>query len=64
MIKQVIDGKTYNTETARRLATVELMGYRTDQRGRFTTNTPSGGLRQSSRGEESGESATDVRLQS
>ena len=40
MIKQVIDGKTYNTETARRLATVELMGYRTDQRGRFTTNTP------------------------
>jgi hypothetical protein len=40
MIKQVIDGKTYNTETARCLATVELMGYRTDQRGRFTTNTP------------------------
>ena len=40
MIKQVIDGKTYNTETARCHATVELMGYRTDQRGRFTTNTP------------------------
>jgi hypothetical protein len=40
MIKQVIDGKTYNTETARCLATVDLMGYRTDQRGRFTTNTP------------------------
>jgi hypothetical protein len=40
MIKQVIDGKTYNTETARCLATVELMGYRTDERGRFTTNTP------------------------
>ena len=40
MIKRVIDGKTYNTETARCLATVELMGYRTDQRGRFTTNTP------------------------
>jgi len=40
MVKQVIDGKTYNTETARCLATVELMGYRTDQRGRFTTNTP------------------------
>jgi hypothetical protein len=27
MIKQAIDGKTYNTETARCLATVELMGY-------------------------------------
>ena len=40
MIKQVIDGKTYNTETARCLATVELMGYRMDERGRFTTNTP------------------------
>ena len=40
MIKQVIDGKTYNTETARCLATVDLMGYRTDGRGRFTTNTP------------------------
>src|SRR5215468_11392789 len=40
MIKQVIDGKTYNTETARCLATVDLMGYRTDERGRFTTNTP------------------------
>jgi len=39
MIKQVIDGKTYNTETARCLATVDLMGYRTDERGRFTTNT-------------------------
>jgi hypothetical protein len=31
MIKQVIDGKTYNTETARCLATVDLMGYRTDE---------------------------------
>jgi len=40
MIKQVIDGKAYNTETARCLATVDLMGYRTDERGRFTTNTP------------------------
>jgi hypothetical protein len=40
MIKQVIDGKAYNTETARCLATVELMGYRTDARGRSTTNTP------------------------
>ena len=40
MIKQVIDGKTYNTETARCLATVELMGYRMDERGRFTTTTP------------------------
>ena len=40
MIKQVIDGKTYNTETARCLATVELMGYRRDERGRFTTHTP------------------------
>jgi hypothetical protein len=39
MIKQVIDGKTYK-ETARCLATVDLMGYRTDERGRFTTNTP------------------------
>ena len=39
MIKQVIDGKTYNTETARCFAT-GLMGYRTDERGRFTTNTP------------------------
>ncbi len=40
MIKQVIDGRTYNTETARCLATVDLIGYRTDERGRFTTNTP------------------------
>jgi hypothetical protein len=40
MIKQVIDGKAYNTETARCLATVDLMGYRMDARGRFTTNTP------------------------
>ena len=40
MIKQVIDGKNYNTETARCLATVDLMGYRTDERGRSTTNTP------------------------
>jgi len=40
MIKQVIDGKTYNTETARCLATVDLLGYRTDGQGRFTTNTP------------------------
>ena len=40
MIKQVIDGKAYNTETARCLATVDLMGYRTDERGRCTTNTP------------------------
>ena len=40
MVKQVIDGKAYNTETARCLATVDLMGYRTDGRGRFTTNTP------------------------
>ena len=40
MIKQVIDGKTYNTETARCLVTVELMGYRMDERGRFTTTTP------------------------
>jgi hypothetical protein len=40
MIKQVIDGKAYNTETARCLATVDLMGYRMDERGRFTTNTP------------------------
>src|SRR6516165_2131595 len=40
MIKQVMDGKAYNTETARCLATVDLMGYRTDERGRFTTNTP------------------------
>ena len=30
MIKQGIDGKTHNTETARCLATVDLMGYRTD----------------------------------
>ena len=29
MIKQVIDGKAYNTETARCLATVDLMAYRT-----------------------------------
>ena len=41
MIKQVRDGKAYNTETARCLATVDLMGYRMDERGRFTTNTPS-----------------------
>jgi hypothetical protein len=40
MIKQVIDGKAYNTETAVCLATVDLMGYRMDERGRFTTNTP------------------------
>ena len=40
MVKQVIDGKAYNTETARCLATVDLMGYRMDERGRFTTNTP------------------------
>src|SRR5215467_15293361 len=40
MVKQIIDGKAYNTETARCLATVDLMGYRTDERGRFTTNTP------------------------
>ena len=40
MIKQVIDGKAYNTETARCLATVDLMGYRMDERGRLTTNTP------------------------
>jgi hypothetical protein len=40
MVKQVIDGKAYNTETARCLATVDLMGYRMDGRGRFTTNTP------------------------
>ena len=40
MIKQVIDGKAYNTETARCLTTVDLMGYRMDGRGRFTTNTP------------------------
>jgi hypothetical protein len=44
MIKQVIDGKTYNTETARCLATVDLLGYRTDERGRFTTNTPTTSL--------------------
>jgi hypothetical protein len=40
MVKQVIDGKAYNTETARCLATVDLMGYRMDGRGRFTTKTP------------------------
>jgi len=40
MIKQVIDGKAYNTETARCLVTADLMGYRMDDRGRFTTNTP------------------------
>jgi hypothetical protein len=40
MVKQVIDGKAYNTETALCLVTVDLMGYRTDERGRFTTNTP------------------------
>ena len=43
MIKQVIDGKAYNTETARCLATVDLMGYRMDERGRLLP-TPRGRL--------------------
>jgi hypothetical protein len=40
MVKQVIDGKAYNTETARHLATADIMGHRMDERGRFATNTP------------------------
>jgi len=40
MVKQVIDGKAYNTDTARCLVTVDLVGYRIDERGRFVTDSP------------------------